>query len=106
MDFYEQIRASIAEETGDRDKYAKLAEIAPTDKTKKILLDMSREEWRHREFLQEILSDGKQDHAAQVVQPTTSHIPQHVPPQSAGGAKPDANHKIISAAIIPTAEVK
>ena len=61
MEFYEAIKAAISDETGDNGKYAKLAEIAPTEKAKKILTDISHEEERHKEYLQEILSDYKRD---------------------------------------------
>ena len=61
MEFYEAIKAAISDEAGDNGKYAKLAEIAPTEKAKRILTDMSHEEERHKEYLQEILSDHKSD---------------------------------------------
>ena len=92
MDFYEQIRASISEETGDHDKYVKLAEIAPSDKARRILLDISREEHRHKEFLQEILADGKRDHST----------PQHIPVQSASSAESHASNKVVAATAVPT----
>lgn len=59
MEFYEAIKAAISDEAGDNGKYAKLAEIAPTEKAKRILTDMSHEEERHKEYLQEILADSK-----------------------------------------------
>lgn len=59
MEFYEAIKAAISDETGDNGKYAKLAEIAPTEKARRILTDMSHEEERHKEYLQEILADSK-----------------------------------------------
>ena len=70
MDFYNEINAAVHEEAADNNKYIKLAEIAPTEKAKKILMDISREEERHKEFLQEILADGKseasrEDHSAE-----------------------------------------
>ena len=59
MEFYEKIKAAIHDEAEDNEKYAKMAEIAPTEKAKKILTDISQEEERHKEFLQEILADSK-----------------------------------------------
>lgn len=59
MDFYDEIMQSIAEENQDNGKYARLAKIAPTEKAKKILTDISHEEERHREFLREILNGKK-----------------------------------------------
>lgn len=59
MEFYEKIKAAIHDETEDNEKYAKMAEIAPTEKAKKILTDISHEEKRHKEYLQEILADIK-----------------------------------------------
>lgn len=59
MDFYNEIAQSIAEECKDNGKYMKLSEIALTDKAKRILRDIAREEERHKEFLQEIMEQGK-----------------------------------------------
>ncbi len=56
-EFYERIKNHIDNEAEDKDKYAELAKIAPTEKARKILLDISKEEKRHREYLQEILND-------------------------------------------------
>lgn len=70
MDFYDQIMQSIAEENRDNGKYAQLAAIAPTEKAKRILLDMAHEEERHKEYLQEILGNLK------------SSEPQTVPAQN------------------------
>lgn len=83
MDFYDQIMQSIAEESKDNGKYAQLAEIAPTEKAKRILLDMAKEEERHKEYLQEILSENK------------SHDQKaYVPAANEQGNRPDANSEI------------
>lgn len=59
MNFYDEIRQHIAEENNDNQKYRQLAEVAPTEKAKKILMDISNEEKRHKEYLQEILGNLK-----------------------------------------------
>lgn len=56
-DFYSLLKGYVEDEAKDKDKYVKLAEKAPTEKARKILLDISREENIHRKFLQEILND-------------------------------------------------
>lgn len=66
MEFYEKIKAAIHDEAEDNEKYAKMAEMAPTEKAKKILTDISHEEQRHKEFLQEILSDLKSDEHCEI----------------------------------------
>ena len=70
MNFYDEIRQHIAEENNDNQKYRQLAEVAPTEKAKKILMDISNEEKRHKEYLQEILGNLK------------SSEPQTVPAQT------------------------
>ena len=70
MNFYDEIRQHIAEETNDNKKYMQLAESAPTEKAKKILTDIAHEEERHKEYLQEILGNLK------------SSEPQTVPAQN------------------------
>lgn len=70
MNFYDEIRQHIAEENNDNQKYRQLAEVAPTEKAKKILMDISNEEKRHKEYLQEILGNLK------------SSEPQTVPTQN------------------------
>lgn len=59
MNFYDEIRQHIAEENNDNQKYRQLAEVAPTEKAKKILMDISNEEKRHKEYLQDILGNLK-----------------------------------------------
>ena len=69
-EFYEAIKAAVEEENHDKDKYLKLAAMAPTDKARRILTDISAEETRHREFLQGILDDAeihKEQHAEPAV---------------------------------------
>ena len=56
-EFCNHIREYITDEQEDNGKYAKLAEIAPTEKARKILSDISKEEEKHKEFLKEILND-------------------------------------------------
>ena len=70
MNFYDEIRQHIAEETNDNKKYMQLAESAPTERAKKILTDIAHEEERHKEYLQEILGNLK------------SSEPQTVPAQN------------------------
>lgn len=59
MGFYNDIAQSIAEESQDNNKYTQLAMSAPTEKARKILLDIAQEEQRHKEYLNEILSESK-----------------------------------------------
>ena len=66
MNFYDEIMQSIAEENQDNGKYARLAEKAPTEKARKILTDISHEEERHKEFLQEILNEKKSQPASDI----------------------------------------
>lgn len=88
VDFYDQIRQSIAEESSDNGKYKKLAEIAPTEKMKKILTDIAHEEERHREYLKEILG-------ADIEHPIKSSAGTYrIPPQDSSSSKPDASSKI------------
>ena len=89
MDFYNEINAAVNDEAADNNKYIKLAEIAPTEKAKKILMDIAREEARHREYLQEILAD-KRDH----------HNSEHVQ-QTENGSKPHEVGAVISTNNIP-----
>lgn len=56
-DFYSLLKGYIDDESKDNNKYVKLAEKAPTEKARKILLDISKEEETHMKFLQEILSE-------------------------------------------------
>lgn len=56
--FYELLQEYVAEENKDGNKYVKLAEMAPTEKARKILLDISQEEKIHKKFLTELLQDG------------------------------------------------
>lgn len=56
-EFYDKIKEYVDDESADHDKYFKLAEMAPTIKAKKILMDIGREEKLHHEFLKEILND-------------------------------------------------
>lgn len=56
-DFYKNISSCIEEEQDGNNKYMMLAAQAPTEKAKKILTDMAKEEERHKEFLIEIMSD-------------------------------------------------
>ena len=70
MNFYDKIRQHIADEASDNRKYMQLAESAPTEKAKKILMDIAHEEKRHKEYLQEILGNLK------------SSEPQSVPAQA------------------------
>lgn len=59
MGFYDEIMQSIAEEAKDNSKYMRLADVAPTDKAKRILTDIAHEEAKHKEFLQDILGNLK-----------------------------------------------
>ena len=56
-DFYSTIEGYVKDEAHDHEKYFDLAKKAPTDKARKILIDIGREEKRHHDFLEEILSD-------------------------------------------------
>lgn len=56
-DFYSTIESYVKDEAHDHEKYFDLAKKAPTDKARKILMDIGREEKRHHDFLEEILSD-------------------------------------------------
>ena len=44
MDFYEELQKRVDAEASDKDEYLELAKIAPTEKAKKILTDISAEE--------------------------------------------------------------
>ena len=57
VDFYSTIEKDIQDEAGDSTKYTNLANIAPTDKARRILLDIAEEERGHKKFLEEILAD-------------------------------------------------
>ena len=65
-DFYKEIEKYITDEASDHNKYFKLAEQAPTEKARKILMDIGREEKRHHDFLQEILEDGERSGAVDI----------------------------------------
>lgn len=82
MNFYDEIRQHIAEETNDNKKYMHLAESAPTEKAKRILTDIAHEEERHKEYLQEILGNLK------------SSEPQIIPAQAVHGTGRYANSEI------------
>lgn len=56
-DFYSTIEGYVKDEAHDHEKYFDLAKKAPTEKARKILMDIGREEKRHHDFLEEILSD-------------------------------------------------
>jgi rubrerythrin len=55
--FYSTIESYVKDEAHDHEKYFDLAKKAPTEKARKILVDIGREEKRHHDFLEEILSD-------------------------------------------------
>ena len=55
--FKMKLQDSINEEQSDCDKYLQLAQEAPTEKERKILLDIAKEEMTHKKFLIELLSD-------------------------------------------------
>jgi rubrerythrin len=57
MDFYEELQKRVDAEASDKDEYLELAKIAPTEKAKKILTDISAEEKMHRRYLQELLDE-------------------------------------------------
>lgn len=57
MDFYEELQKRVEAEASDKDEYLELAKIAPTEKAKKILTDISVEEKMHRRYLQELLDE-------------------------------------------------
>lgn len=83
MNFYDEIRQHIADEAKDNNKYMQLAAKAPTEKARKLLTDIAHEEKRHKEYLQEILSENK------------SHDQKaHVPAANEQGNRPDANSEI------------
>ena len=42
MNFYDEIRQHIADEASDNQKYMQLAEAAPTEKAKKILMYITK----------------------------------------------------------------
>lgn len=56
-DFYSTIESYVKDEAHDHEKYFDLAKKVPTDKARKILMDIGREEKRHHDFLEEILGD-------------------------------------------------
>lgn len=56
-EFYSTIEGYVKDEAHDHEKYFDLAKKAPTNKARKILMDIGREEKRHHDFLEEILSD-------------------------------------------------
>ena len=56
-EFITAIKAAVEEESSDKNKYTKLAAIAPCDKARRILTDISAEEQRHHDYLLEILHD-------------------------------------------------
>ena len=56
-DFYSEIERYINDEANDHNKYFELAKKAPTEKARKILMDIGREEKKHHDFLKEILSE-------------------------------------------------
>lgn len=55
--FIQQIESAIQEEQADHDKYLILADMAPNEKAKKIILDIANEESIHKKFLMEILEE-------------------------------------------------
>lgn len=55
--FYTAIERDITSEALDNNKYVELAKMAPTDKARKILLDIAAEEKLHHKYLNEILND-------------------------------------------------
>lgn len=57
MDFYGELRKRVNAEEHDKDEYLELAKIAPTEKARKILKDISQEEKMHRRYLKELLED-------------------------------------------------
>ena len=58
-EFITAIKAAVEEESSDKNKYTKLAAIAPSDKARRILTDISAEEQRHHDSLMEILHDAE-----------------------------------------------
>lgn len=58
MEFYKTIAQDINDEAKDNNKYIELAKSAPTDKARKILLDIAAEEALHHKYLTEILNDA------------------------------------------------
>ena len=56
-DFYSIIARYVNDEANDHNKYFDLAKKAPTEKARKILMDIGREEKKHHDFLKEILSE-------------------------------------------------
>lgn len=56
-DFYSTITSYVKDEAHDHEKYFDLAKKAPTEKARKILTDIGREEKKHHDFLKEILSE-------------------------------------------------
>ena len=56
-EFISAIKEAVEEENNDKEKYTKLAAIAPCDKARRILTDISAEEQRHHDYLLEILHD-------------------------------------------------
>lgn len=58
MEFYKTIAQDINDEAKDNNKYIELAKSAPTDKARKILLDITAEEALHHKYLTEILNDA------------------------------------------------
>lgn len=61
-DFYSTIANYVKDEAHDHEKYFDLAKKAPTEKARKILMDIGREEKRHHDYLEEILSDRDKTH--------------------------------------------
>ena len=58
-EFISAIKEAVEEESNDKEKYTKLAAIAPCDKARRILTDISAEEHRHHDYLTEILHDAE-----------------------------------------------
>lgn len=57
-EFYKTIAQDINDEAKDNNKYIELARVAPTEKARKILLDIAAEEALHHKYLTEILNDA------------------------------------------------
>ena len=59
--FYDAIEKDIMDEAHDNSKYLERAKMAPTEKARKILLDIATEELQHHKHLKEILKDKPVD---------------------------------------------
>lgn len=55
--FSDKLLDAVNEEEHDYKKYIELSNEAETNKQKIILLDIAKEELRHKKFLQELLND-------------------------------------------------